>query len=176
MVYVGLSLFLFTAIVAAHVVFYRRTHQPRTVLSETAIVFTIGIIADILAISYLSSVLPVSEPAHLGLFGMPIPATAIIFYILLNLLYGMFFATIYLGDISPSSKIYLLLRQSKGMPLMEIQEYFSEEELVTKRVRDLEAAGLIRKLGERYCILPRGKRLMRLFDAYRALYQWDRGG
>lgn len=62
------------------------------------------------------------------------------------------------------------------MDLKKLLKYFSDEELVVKRIRDLERSGMIKKTAGRYLLTGKGKFLCGLIKTYRRRLNWELGG
>jgi len=170
MVYILLSLFLFITTVFCHVILHRFlvTRQIRTY--KTIYIFGLGFLLTFGILVYFSYNLAGGTG-----WDMQIPITGSIIYALLSFLFYIYFGNAYLGEDSPSARIFFHLEKGPKS-YEEIISYFSDETLIIKRVRNLKDAGLVREEKGRYKATTRGKFMMSIFEIYRKLLSWDKGG
>ena len=144
-----------------HILKYRRRK-----IGQAGILKAFGVFLLFLPAVYLVSIfLPVRWPL-----------STVLFYLLLSGTHFIFFTSPYLGDEGPSSKIYFLLKNKGQLDFNKLLKYFSDEELVVKRIRDLTGSGMIKKTAGSFRVTGKGKFLCGLIKTYRRLLNWELGG
>ncbi|KKS97787.1 MAG: hypothetical protein UV73_C0005G0064 [Candidatus Gottesmanbacteria bacterium GW2011_GWA2_43_14] len=104
------------------------------------------------------------------------PLSSVFLYLLLSGVHFIFFTSPYLGDEGPSAKIYFLIKKQGEMNFKSLIANFSDEELIIKRIRNLENSKLILKKKTLFKTTAKGQLLSGLFNSYRQLLSWDTGG
>lgn len=164
MIFIVASVILFILTVLVHIFFHRWLMGRGGVTIKIFSVFLFGFILNAFSILFLF---------HTRKWGViPLPVTSVFLYGLLSLSYIIFFASPFLGDESPSSKILLLVKKNGRMSLEKIKDNFSDEKLILKRLKDMMKAGLIEEKGgsqKKYRILPKGQKIVMFITFYRRL-------
>lgn len=175
MTYIFFSLFVFTVCVLLHVLLYRFLAARGIQTFKTIAVFALGFMVDaVLVIASFTANTASGQGAGISL--MPLPLTSILLFAVLAALYVIFFTSPFLGDVSPSGKILFLIEEKGELSYKELQEHFTDEKLIIKRIHDLLQEGLIENKNNRYYATKRGERLARFLDKYRSLLHWGKGG
>jgi hypothetical protein len=124
---------------------------------------------------FVSIIQPVSL-GYKGLFFVPLPISAIFFYILLFMFYLIYYLSTYSGETGPSIKLYLIMRRYGKRSLSQIQNEFPEKDFIHKRLASLVNSGFIIKNNRIYTASPQGKRFVQLIGFYRFITGWKLGG
>ena len=173
MQYIAISLISFLLTVTAHILIHRFLAKYKIITFKTTVVFIIGFSINTLLI-FLKVTKCSDEIICLNnWWTFSIPVTSSILYILLVFDYLAFFASPYLGDESPSSKIFLLVRKKKTATFAQIINTFSNQELISKRIDDLVRSKLVEKSGNQIVISDRGKTFLKIMNLYRKLLVWE---
>lgn len=172
MIYLVISVLVFLVTIPVHIIIHRILLYFDSLSFKTVIVFLLGLIVDVVLVFSLY----LSNREAVNIWNMPLPYTAVIFYLLLTAVYMIFYTSPFLGNISPSTEILLLLRRYKKMSYQKILSCFTGKELVLDRLKSLEEAKLIKYHQYRYTILPAGRRIVLFFVWFRKLLNWNRGG
>ena len=162
MILIGVSIVVFFLTTCLHVLIHRFLISKGIVTFKTVAIFVVGFAINAYILIYLQRE------------GFTFSAIAIYGFLVAD--YLAFFASPYLDDPSPSSKLILLIQKLKKASYKDLQKYFSNEELIIKRINDLVKSNLISKKYDRYHILPKGKLLLFFIHAYQALIRWERVG
>lgn len=168
MIFIVVSLISFIFTVLVHILFHRWLIEKGRATVKIFSVFLFGFILNAFLILFLF---------HNGNWrSIPLPMTSVALYGLFSLTYIIFFASPFLGDESPSSKILLLVKKSGKMSFEGIKDNFSDEKLILKRLKDMARANLIEEKGEskkRYRILPKGQKIAMFVIFYRRLMSYN---
>lgn len=101
--------------------------------------------------------------------------SATLLYFLLISLHLVFFTSPLLGDEGPSAKINFLLDKNKKMSGKELVNSFTDDDLIIKRLREMEGRLITKKSGK-YFLTDKGNKLMTLVNFYRHLMAWGDWG
>ncbi len=154
-----LSLAVFTVFFFLHVIIHRVSAGFGLVQIVYATVFLAGFIILVLVTRT-----------------MPLPVAAAFLYILLVASHFLFFFSFYFEGESPSVGLMTILKVRGPLKESQLHEYFSEEALFGNRLKMLADAGYIEIRDDRYIITKKGKIFAGLFENYRRLLRWDKGG
>lgn len=171
MIYFFLSIIFFLSTVCAHIFLHRVLVSRHIVSYRSIYIFGFGFVTVLCIFFYLSVTF-----TSFSFWTTPYPLSASLIYAFLAFLYYIYFGNAYLGEDSPSSRIFFHLE--KGPKTYEqILSYFSDESLVMQRITNLVDAGLVYRMpGQVYTISMKGKILMTVIEGYRALLSWNKGG
>ena len=164
MIYFLLAFFCFIAFILSHALLFRF----KVVQFETW---------KLLALSFFIGVLYL-------LIAFRIPSGNTLQLIWSSFVCYLLFAIWYLGELttvqynSPSMKILraLLARPAQKITLEDVKVLFTDQEMILDRLDDLVLNGHVRKEGSYYEVLPRGKLIIKVFEAYRNLLGRELGG
>jgi len=175
MIYILISLVVFICTTIVHVFLHRLLTKLGIRTFKSVSIYGMGLIFLIFLFSFNipASLFP-DKPGTL--MNLPIPITAIVLYSLLSILNIMFFTSPYMNNTSPSYKIFLQIRQSRGLSKQEIVRSFSDQELIGKRLNNLVLDGYLQKNKKRFKILPKGKKIISIIDFYRSWLKWESSG
>ncbi len=152
MAYLLLVLVLFCALVAAHVLFCRRTHRPG--LQAKAFVqmaFGFWGLYALAAIAISHHLNPYS------LWGLPFVWAGEIIFILLAPVYLCFYVLTQL--MSPSKKILLAIAQKGELSYDGIVEAVRKEDFIMTRLQDLLVSGCVEEKEGRYVLTSEGRKI-----------------
>lgn len=171
MIYFILSILFFLLTICAHIFLHRILVKRNIVSYRSIYIFGFGFLFTILFLFYISvSVSPNS------FWSLQYPLSSSFVYALLAFLYYIYFGNAYLGEDSPSSRIFYHL-QTGPKSYEQILSYFSDDSLVGKRVVNLLDAGLVSQSRDsRYTVTSKGIFLMTIIEVYRNLLHWNKGG
>ena len=110
------------------------------------------------------------------LISLSAPATGTVLYSVLSILNIIFFTSPYMGNISPSYKIMLTIKESHGLSKQAILKQFSDQELIGKRLDNLVLDGFLQKKEKLFKILPKGEKIISFIDFYRSCLKWRSSG
>lgn len=151
------SLIYYLITVLIHALLYR-FHSRKRFFRKTLLVFSTGI----LIVFWLQN-------------NNPFTYSATLLYLLLIGLHLVFFTSPLLGDEGPSAKINFLLDKKGKMSRNQLINSFSDDDLIVKRLREMEGRLIFRKTGK-YFLSDRGKKLIKLVNRYRRLMAWGDWG
>ncbi len=165
MIYFVLAFFCFAFFILAHALLYR----IKIIQFET---WKLILLFILIGLFYLFVVFRLVSSD----FEFRLPWSSFVCYIL--------FSVWYLGELttvqysSPSMKILraLMSKPDRKITADQVSLLFTDEELIFDRLKDLVLNGHIIEEGGQYRILPRGRLIMSLFNAYRALLGRKLGG
>lgn len=169
MIFLFLSGIIFLITFIIHILLHRFLLRYKIVTFKSLSIFAFGFILDLGGVIYLYENVPINNSEILF---TPLPVTALILYVLLSLNFAIFMTSIYLKDQSPSAKLVWLVKINSKAELKEIKHYFSNSELIFKRLADLVRVRWIKKEGARYKIITRGKLIIKFIYFYRSLLGW----
>ncbi len=170
MIYVLLSLFFFLLSVIGHIFLHRFLLSYGVKTYRSIYILGFGFIATLLLLLYLST-----KITSISWWNVSLPITASLIYALLSFLYFLYFANAYLGEDSPSSRIFYHL-EGGAKSYEQIISYFSDASLVHIRLRNLIDAGMVIEKSGVYIITNRGRLIMFIFEKYRNFFRWNKGG
>lgn len=159
MIYVQISILLFFVSVLVHIGIHKLLLKIGIITFKAWFVFLLGFILNSYILFSYSTRASTKELFFVSL----------LIYPLLALDYILIIMTPYLGYISPSSKIILLLKK-KGMTRKEILNHFSNQEEIDQRLTDLLNDRLIQKTRSHYTIQNKGTMFLRFISFYRNVF------
>ena len=173
MVYLFCSFICFFLSVVFHIVLSRilLLFGKKSILLTT--VFAGGGLAHFILTTYLQKAFLNKES---NLFFAPLFLSSFLLYLLLVFIYLVYFLSTYSGEQSPSLTLYFLLRDGKGRSLKKIKSEFPKKEMIDMRIASLENGQFIKKIKDKYFVLPRGERLAYVFRLYRKALGWSSSG
>jgi hypothetical protein len=169
MITIFISFFVFAIVAMTHVLLHRWLITKGIKTFKSTFIFSFGFMM-LLFIFWLQQISGFYRSYDF------IPITAIIIYMLTSMLYIMLFTSPYTGDISPSTMLLSLIKNSPGLTLPVILKHFSNQELIENRLKNLISQAYVQKSDQIYKVLPKGKNLIRLIDTYRRLLNWKSSG
>ena len=173
MVYLFCSFICFFLSVVFHIVLSRilLLFGKKSILLTT--VFVGGGLAHFMSVTYLAKAFSNYDG---NLFFTPLSLSSYLLYLILVFIYLVYFLSTYSGEQSPSLTLYFLLRDGKGRSLKKIKSEFPKKEMIDMRIASLENGQFIKKIKDKYFVLPRGEWLANVFRFYRKLLSWSSGG
>lgn len=166
-----LCVFVFAVCVFFHILFFRALSKKGKKSFRTVIILFFGFI--FLLFLYISR----SGNSEINLnriVNPPLPVTGLILYLIFIGIFLIYFANAYIGEGSPSSKIYFLVKRKKKVNYEDIRNEFSDYDLIHKRLKNLTESGLITKKDARYT--AKGRIIVSLFNYYRSVLGFELGG
>ncbi len=165
MIYFFLSFFCFILFILSHAFLYRLKLIQFETWKLVLLSILIGMTYLLISFHWI--------PAD---WALKLPWSSFVCYVL--------FCIWYLGELttvqysSPSMKILraLMVHPDKKITAAEVKSLFSDQELILDRLDDLVLNGHVRKEGNRYEVLLRGKLIMTAFQSYRELLGRKLGG
>lgn len=160
----------FVVVWLLHVLWFR-LHPPRTRVQALLLLFSAGFVILVSGWAWAAWQRP-DVPTG----GVPLPATALMLYVLLSLAYTIVYTAVEVD--SPSALIVLLVQErgDQGMAYAELREILTDDNLVMARLRDLVAVGSVSATGSQFRLEPRGLLIARIFATYRTLLGRGLGG
>jgi hypothetical protein len=137
------------------------------------VIFALGLLGYIQF--FMTIIQPLSINHH-GLWYTPLPLSSVLLYILLFIFYLIYYLSTYSGEVGPSIKLYMLLRQYGSRSRPEILREFSDQEFIHKRLNSLVEGNFISRNNNVYRVLPKGKKLADLIRLYRSVVGWESSG
>jgi len=104
------------------------------------------------------------------------PVSSFFLFLLLCGVYFIFLTSVFLADESPATKIISQIKKHGWLTRGQIQGYFSDSVLISKRILELRRIGWINERRGLYRLLPKGIFIMRFISLYRNILAWERGG
>lgn len=170
MLFLILSLSFFLVTIAGHIFLHRFLVRQGIKSYRSIYIFGFGLVWTFFILLYVSANMTSSF-----WWNVKAPIASSLIYALLSFIYYIYFGNAYLGEDSPSSRIFYHLE--KGPKTYEqILSYFSDESLILKRLRNLVDAKLIEHKDGMYVVTQRGKLMMFIFERYRHVLSWNKGG
>lgn len=99
-----------------------------------------------------------------------LPLTNSLIFSLLSLVYGAFFISAFLKDVSPSFQILRIFRKHKLLEYKKIADQFTDYELVHKRLDELIKTGIVVEKNGRLSLGNKGFGSIYLIDLYLRLF------
>lgn len=175
MIYNLISLVVFAFTTICHIFLHRLLAKLGIRTFKSVSVYGLGLIF-IISLSSFNIIKHLFYNKTGTLQSLPIPITGIVLYSLLSILNIMFFTSPYMGNISPSYKILLLIKNSRGLSKKAILKSFSDQELIGKRLNNLVLDGFLQRNKKLFKILPKGQKLVSVIDYYRSWLKWKSSG
>ncbi len=166
MIYLIITVSIFFLSLLIHIFLCRLLKKSKIKTFKTLLIFPLGFMLLIINIFNLSR----------NQFNLTLPLTSVFLFILLSVAFFFLFFGPFIGDIGPTYLIIYLLEQKNALSFQEILRWFSDHELIINRLHFLAAYGYIKKTGQYYTILSKGKRLSNFIDFYRLVLGWYAGG
>lgn len=169
MIHIFISVLVFILVTIIHVIVHRVCVLTGRKTFKSVAVYLLGLISLVILpfLNIIGNLFP-------SVYSLPL--TGIVFYSLISILYIMFFTSTYSQDVSPSIQLFLHIKQSPGISHHKLLRYFSEYELIDRRMHNLVQNGYIRKSSNKFYISNSGQTLIRLIDGYRHLLRWESSG
>src|SRR3989338_4940149 len=173
MVYLFCSFLCFFLSVVFHIVLSRilLLFGKKSILLTT--VFAGGGLAHFMSATFLAKAFSNYDG---NLFFTPLSLSSYLLYLILVFIYLVYFLSTYSGEQSPSLTLYFLLRDGKGRSMSEIKSGFPKKEMIDMRIASLENGQFIKKIKDKYFVLPMGERLAYVFRLYRKALGWSSSG
>ena len=171
MLYIIMSLLLFSAAVILHILFCRM-HRGQG-LQAKAFVF----IAIFLFLFYVSVVVCTPSMGFLdpdSMWGLPFKMTAGLMYLLLVPVYLCFYVLTQL--VSPSKRILQAVTDAKVVTLAQMWESVETEKFIPSRLNELKTSGCIEEHQGRFTLTRAGQKIARILDFMQAVLGRDIGG
>lgn len=181
MIYIITSIFTFILTIVLHIILSNIIPRFLAKMRNTLLVYVLGFFINAFFIYFLQNLFINSDIFNSGskinynvnnLLFLPLLVTANIIYILLSLAYLLFFLSPFMGDESPSSKIFLLLRRG-DLSDRQIVSNFSNQKLIEQRLEDMIDVGWLRKSGNIYVCTSYGRVISGMIRFYRKILSWD---
>lgn len=165
MIYLASSILFFLLMLMVHLSLHKLLARFGIKSFWTETIFFFGFIL------YIFIILPKIPDTSL-----PLPLTSAIFYLCLTGFHFVYYVSTLSGERSPSAEIFFLLRYKKVTRYKDIIGKFSDTELIKYRLNSLIKSHLVKKKGDRYFILPKGKKIVFAVNLYRQLLNWNSSG
>ena len=173
-IFVCLSIFTINA--CFHFIIHKILARFKVYSIKTVSVFFFGLLFNLYwSLQIASGKLFMSQDLPYWLVAS-LPLSSLLLYCLLCLVYTIFYTAPLTDNHSPSTRIIPLVEKRGKISEEEIIVFFSNKDLITGRLSNLEKAGLIGKKQNSYKVLKRGKILIGLVSVYRRLLNWHPGG
>jgi hypothetical protein len=169
-IHLGSSLAALVLVWLLHVMWFRLS-PPRTRVQGLLKLFSVGFVVLVSGFVWAGW-----QRAGGPVGGVPLPATALVLYVLASLAYIIIYTAVEVD--SPSALIVLLMRErgDQGMTFSDLREVLTDDNLVMARMRDLVAVGSVSDTGTQFRLEPRGLLIARVFAIYRGLLGRGLGG
>lgn len=168
MIYFAVSIGIFLLSLLLHALIHKLLARKGKVSMFSLTVFFFGFAVNVLWINYVVTDSKVVSYPYSSLF----------FYVLISVCFMILYGGLVLdnpksGEVSPSGHILQMLHRKKsGLTLYQIENEFSEDNLVGKRLQELISSGIIIKKKKKYQLLPKGWRLITIIRLYRRILGW----
>ncbi len=168
MIFLLIAVSFFMVCILLHIQLHNFLAKRNIMTLKTVYIFIAG--ALLLAVTlqtlgpFVRSITAISDAIKEPLF-----FSSLCLYILLSVSFTIFFASPFLGDESPSSKIYLLLKKNGTMTKEELLSYFTDKEIVLKRIDNLIFVGWIEVKNNHLRVTKKGKFIASLIFFNRTL-------
>jgi len=106
----------------------------------------------------------------------PFALTAIALYSVLVAAFLLYFLSFFVDAESPSAKLMGVLKKHGPLEEKQIVKFFSDKEIFEGRLAMLAQTGYIVQRNSRYIATKKGMVIARLFERYRKILRWDKGG
>jgi hypothetical protein len=156
----ALSATAFFGCILMHIVIVRILNRYSIRTFKTVIVFPLGLATLLVAV---------------GING-EYAITSCVLYVLFSLIYSLLYTGPYLNDVSPTFRILSLVAKNRRVTIQTILAQFNDSELLYSRLDFLEKNGLLLKKDGDFVISSAGKKSIRMFQIYRRMLKWGKGG
>lgn len=158
--FITIGIFIFIS--SIDIAFYRKRIFKDIAIKKSILLYLIGFVIDVIILCCIL----VSNISN------DIPYTSLIFYLLLTAVYFLIYTVPYLSAESPSAIILHIISTKGKQKEKEIISHFSNDELITSRLRNMEASSIIEKKNNKYLIGSNGKTLIKLIVFYKKILNW----
>lgn len=174
MLYIFFSLTIFVLTIVLHITLANLFPRYLDKSRNTLITYIFGLFINISLILYLWQLFRLYDSNNLWF--LPLPGVAIFLYVLLSLAYLIFFLSPFMGEVSPTSTIVLLLKSANQLSKKKIASYFTDYNLVDKRLEKMIVLGWIIKSRDTYLSTYKGGMIAKIIKFYRKLLGWNSFG
>lgn len=174
MIYLLVSFSIFFVFTLFHIILHRILVKKGILTMKTALIFIPGLLADTYIIYQLNGIFG-NLTDYLSVSTMwliPIPLSAILFYILLTAILVIFYTHPAMNYVSPSTVILRILEKKK-MTHKELMSHFSDKMLISDRLKNLQESGLINLRSDRLRASPHGAQIALFREYYRKIFGWS---
>jgi hypothetical protein len=168
MLYLVVALFFFVEAVFLHLVVCRQAKAEGLLLKKFLSIALLN-----LSLSWLTFYFIVKDVHLPGIWSVPLWGSATAIYVLLIPIYLVFYFST--QQMSPSKKVMLLLFE-RPRSFLELEPFFTDQEMIIPRIQDLLMTGCITDRNGRYLLTPSGVQLAQGYAFYQSLLGRKKGG
>lgn len=170
MIYIFTAISVFILAVLFHIILYR-TLARKTIWGIWLFsIFLLGFFINLIAVKFVLPRLIVSDD---NFWNHPLPFCAVFLYMLFVAIFFIFYIISFFGDKSPSNKIYESVKRYHKQSEKDLIAIFDNEVLISKRLRELIKAGMVKKKYEKLFISSKGRYFIHKLNIYRYILNWN---
>src|SRR3989344_236926 len=165
-IYIFISIAIFFLTVLVHIVLANFFSNYLLKIKNTFLTYLFGFLVELFLIDHLFS-----STTYDGrdVWFIPLVMSGIALYVLLSISYLVFFLSPFMGEESPTSKIFILLMRKHRISRKDILHHFNDKDLIDIRISRLEKTGWVERKGTHYFTSPAGAIIATFILFYRRL-------
>ena len=165
-IYILISIAIFLLTVLIHIALANFFSNYLSKMKNTFLTYLFGFLVELFLTAYL-----LGSTTYDGrdVWFMPLALSGIAVYALLSIAYLIFFLSPFMGEESPTSKIFILLMKKHRISRKDILDHFNDKDLIDIRISRLEQTGWVERKGTHYFSSPAGAIIATFILFYRRL-------